>query len=104
MSVKIPSLLCRGVSSQDISDLYNDESKWENGKLKNEEALPIAKLDLEIYEKSINKELNELSQENIFKKIDTFFLINEEQRKTMDDNMTTIRTNLIVHGIAPAKE
>lgn len=75
-------------SSQEIENLYNDESKWSNGKLKSKEAMKIVQADLEIYEKNINNKLKEYSQENIFKKIDTFFAINKEQRRAIDMGMT----------------
>ena len=75
-------------SFQEIEDLYNDESKWNNGKLKSEEALKIVQADLEIYKKNTDNKLKECSQENIFKKIDAFFAINKGRRHAIDMSMT----------------
>lgn len=85
----IPSITSysQAISSQELNNLYKDESKWDNGKLKGEEALKIIELDLNIYKKNMGGKLEELSPENIFKKIDSFFLNVEEQRKKIDNDM-----------------
>ena len=74
-------------TEQGLRDLYNDESKWEDGKLKKEEADKIIQADAKIYKAGIDAKLEEYSQESIFKKIDNFFLTAKERRKEMDNEM-----------------
>ena len=92
----LPSILSytQALSLEELKHLYNDESKWEKGKLKDDEAIKIIQTDIEKYRKNVDNELREVSQEDIFKKIDTFFLITENRRKEMDSKMNNLDTQI----------
>ena len=92
----IPSIISytQALSPQELEELYQDDSKWNNGKLKDEEALKIVQADLKIHKQKTDNELKEFSQETIFKKIDNFFATNTAQRKAIDLNMAQTNQQL----------
>lgn len=92
----IPSIISytQALSPQELEELYQDDSKWNNGKLKDEEALKIVQTDLKIHKQKTDNELKEFSQETIFKKIDNFFATNTAQRKAIDLNMAQTNQQL----------
>lgn len=92
----IPSIISytQAFSLQELETLYQDESKWNNGKLKDEEALKIVQADLKAHKQKTNNELKEFSQETIFKKIDAFFATNTAQRKAIDINIAQTNQHL----------
>lgn len=89
------SLYAPVFSEKDLHDLYEDESKWENGKLKEQEAIKIIHADYKKFKSDNDTELNNLSQENIFKKIDAFFLAVQTRRKELDIEMAATSKSIL---------